>query len=371
MTTQLQTRNAELAELVSIFEKQNARRQDLVLPSNKLHAADGNLIVSGVEPVLSEEGVTMADGIYAPTYIADETISAKLSIPLAYLRRLRGEHVELWDQNVNGWLSRDERSFMLRTFKSDDDGQPGVARALLSDRYAIMDNFDALMSALEGIRAAGVAVNIAGADLTERRMVVRVVAPEIQALAPTLLKGYRSPYTGQSGDENPTVFAGFEISNSETGGGAFAITPRLVVQVCNNGMKITKDAMRSVHLGGRLEESTIVWSSNTVEKAQELIRSKTVDAVRTFLDVDFMKGVIERAEAKAAVEVATVDAVKTITKKAMFTEAQTEGILAHFVKGGQMTLGGVYNAATAYVQQVEDADTAFEVELRAAALLSL
>ncbi|MEU7912281.1 hypothetical protein [Microbispora bryophytorum] len=32
------------------------------------------------------------------------------------------------------------------------------------------------------------------------------------------------------------MFAGFVISNSETGCGAFTITPRLLVQVCRNGM---------------------------------------------------------------------------------------------------------------------------------------
>jgi hypothetical protein len=36
------------------------------------------------------------------------------------------------------------------------------------------------------------------------------------------------------------VFSGFVISNSETGCGAFTLTPRLVVQVCRNGMTITR-----------------------------------------------------------------------------------------------------------------------------------
>ena len=45
------------------------------------------------------------------------------------------------------------------------------------------------------------------------------------------------------------VFAGWVLSNSETGCGAFTITPRLVVHVCRNGMTITKDALRAVHLG--------------------------------------------------------------------------------------------------------------------------
>ena len=61
-------------------------------------------------------------------------------------------------------------------------------------------------------------------------------------LAPALLAGYRTPFTGAAGADNPVVFAGFVITNSETGCGAFTLTPRLVVQVCRNGMTITRDA---------------------------------------------------------------------------------------------------------------------------------
>ena len=55
------------------------------------------------------------------------------------------------------------------------------------------------------------------------------------------------------------VFAGFVITNSETGCGAFSLTPRLVVQVCRNGMTITRDAMRVVHLGERLDQGVVTW----------------------------------------------------------------------------------------------------------------
>ena len=48
----------------------------------------------------------------------------------------------------------------------------------------------------------------------------------------------------------PIVFAGFVISNSETGGGAFSVTPRLVVKVCNNGLTITADALRAIKATG-------------------------------------------------------------------------------------------------------------------------
>ena len=115
-------------------------------------------------------------------------------------------------------------------------------------------------------------------------MYVRVVCEQVAVLAPALLADYRSPFTGAAGADNPAVFAGFVISNSETGCGAFTLTPRLVVQVCRNGLTITKDAIRAVHLGERLDEGVVTWSGNTLDKTLALITARTADAVATFLD---------------------------------------------------------------------------------------
>jgi hypothetical protein len=371
---QTTTRNADLTDLVEMLRTQQTRKHDIVVPAGSLRSQGGILVVDGAEQEITPDGVTSVDGRYLPTSVCDEGISQKLAIPRAYLRRMREQRPDLYDANVNGWLHGgdetgvDTRSFLLRTFRGDD-GEVGIARALLSDTYKMIDNIDVLMTVLDGVRAAGVDVIIKGADLTERRMRVRIAAPEVQALAPTLLAGYRSPYSGGLGDANPTVFAGLEISNSEVGNGALSIVPRLVVQICNNGMTMTKDAMRSVHLGGRLETGVINWSEDTQEANLALVRSKTKDAVETFLNVDYMKGAIERLEAKAAEEVASVDAVRDITKGVGMTDTQVDSILSFFIKGGQTTLGGVANAITGACQQEEDGDVAAEMEAAATAIL--
>ena len=381
-------RNADLNTIAELLTKQQARKHDMVVPAETVSSHNATIVVKGAEAVITEDGVTTADGEYLPTHVFDEGISAKLAIPLAYVRRMREERPDLYDMNLNGWLhgSRlrrdaetgefvqryggDDRKFLLRTFKGDNG--PGIARAFLSDSYKMMDNLDALMAALEGMRAAGVDVEFAGCDLTERRMTVKVVAPEIKALAPTLLKGYRSPFNGHTGDDNPTVFAGFVLSNSETGGGAFTLLPRLVVQICNNGMTLAVDALRAVHLGGKMDEGVIDWSGDTQQKAADLIRPKTRDAVRTFLDVEYMTKVITRLEDKADKPVE--DAVKTITtvsKKLAFTKEEQAGLLDHFIKGGQVTAGGLMQAVTSYAQTVEDADRSYDLEQQGVKVLDL
>lgn len=390
---QTTTRNADLTDLMTLLRDQHARKVDVVAPASTIRAVDGNLTIRGSEAVLSEDGVTTTDGTYTPTAVCDEGVAEKLSVPVAYLKRLRTERPDLYDANVNGWLHGrkplirrgtdgegvtdrvlreaipgDPRKFLVRCFRADD-GDTGIARAFLSDRYSVVDNLDVLMAALDGIRDAGVEVNIDGGDLTERRMVVRVTCPEVTAMAPTLLAGYRSPFTGATGDDNPTVWAGFQISNSEVGGGAFTITPRLVVQVCNNGMTMTRDALQKVHIGGRLDAGVVRWAEDTQVAATALVKKQTRDAVQSFLSSEYLTGAIARLEADAGVEVVTHDEVRTLVKGLRYTDADVDGILAHFTRGGQMTRGGVVNAVTAYAQTVEDGDAAYALEARATSLL--
>jgi hypothetical protein len=393
---ELSTRNASLDDLVGLLTDQHARKLDMVVPASAVHAYNGNLVVEGADPVIEADGVTTADGWYRPTEVCDEHLADKLGIPLAYLRRTRFERTDLWDANVEGWLQgsqgrgrhsaeggspADPRSFLLRTFQHSVPGEAGVARAFLSDRFGIIDNLDVLTAALEGVRDAGVEVVVDGCDLTERKMQVRVVAPAIQAYAPTLLAGYRSPNSGWTVDRarevaaregqgfvggEPIVFAGFVISNSETGGGAFSIVPRCVVQVCKNGLTFTMDALRQVHLGGKLDEGVVRWSSETAQRSLELVASKAKDAVTTFLDVDYVQGKLDEIEAKADREVTEPQkTIETIGKRLRFSQERIDSVLGHFIRGGQLTAGGVLNAVTAAAQDVADPDDAFELEVAA------
>lgn len=396
------TRNADLTSMLAMLRDQNARKIDVVAPASAIRSVEGVLTIRGTEPIITEDGVTQGDGAYVPTAVCDEGLASKLDVPVGYLKRLRTERPDLYDANVNGFLhgckalvgfpSRDEadrlgipsgepyekrpavpgdsRAFLVRCFRGDQDAQ-GVARAFLSDRYGVVDNLDVLVAALDGIRDAGVQVNIDGGDLTERRMVVRVSCPEVSALAPTLLRGYRSPFTGQSGTDNPTVWAGFVIANSEVGGGAYTITPRVVVEVCKNGMTIAKDALSKVHLGARLDAGVIRWAADTQAKALDLVKAQTRDAVSTFLSPEYLTDAIARLEASSSETVETHDEVKVLAKAAKFTDAEVDGILSYFTQGGQMTRGGVVNAITAYAQTVEDGDQAYDLEARATRLLGV
>ena len=295
-----------------------------------------------------------------------------LGIPAGYLRRMREQQPALLDANINTWLSEaPQRRFLVRTLRGEDGG-PGIARAFLSDSYRIVDNLDVLLAALAGIKASGAATQVVGCDLTERRMYILVQSADVAVHAPALLAGYRSPFTGASGADNPLVFAGFVISNSETGNGSFSITPRITVQVCSNGMTITRDALREIHLGSRLDEGVIRWSAATQQTALDLVTRKATDAVTTFLDHAYINRTLSAIQDQAGVRIHDVPAtIEHVSKELRFTESQAQTILDHFIDAGDRTAGGILHAVTSTAQTLPDADDAHTLERHALRAMTL
>lgn len=125
---------------------------------------------------------------------AHRQLGLQLKIPAPYYERMRAENPGLLMANVNGWFqqSPDTRR-MVRTLD-------GTARAILSDRYRRIDNYEVaqtvlpIISEMQGAR-------IESCELTDTRMYIKVVNERIQTeVVP--------------GD---IVQAGILISNSEVG----------------------------------------------------------------------------------------------------------------------------------------------------------
>lgn len=381
MTLPQTLRQADLQSLSAVLNEQHARAFDVVMPASQIKVIGTQIELTGIrEPVLTEQGVTDVNGLYTPTNVAEEGISQKLDIPLAYLRRCRTQAPALYQENITGWLTLTSDKFLLRCLRADDS-VTGVLRAFLSDQYKVIDNIDVLMAVLAGMQEAGIEDPEIDADLTERRMIVRVVVPQIAVLADKLLENYRSPFDGSdvgrgwtpervqriSAREGQvmdprTVFGGFVFSNSEVGSGMFRLFPQLTVQVCGNGLSLTAEGIARKHLGAELEEG-IQWSQATQEANLELIKQQTADQVRSYLDVDFVTKQVEKLErvAGAPIENAT-ETITAVSRKLNFTEAQQSLILSHFIRGGQTTAGGVLQAVTSAAQVVRDGDVAYEME---------
>jgi hypothetical protein len=359
----LTQRNASLSDLVALLREQHSAKLDVVIPAAGVRSSGGRWQIDGTgSAVIGPEGVTTSPATFVPTGTCDAGMADKLGIPVAYLRRLREEHLGLYDANVNGWLDHEPgHRLLVRTLRGDDGD--GIARAVLSERYRFVDNLDVLLAVLDGIRSAGADVEVRRCDLTERRMYVQIASPSVAVRADVLLRDYVSPFTGARGADNPLVFAGFVLSNSETGHGSFSITPRLIAQVCSNGYTITRDAMREVHLGGRLDAGVVQWSAGTQQAAIELITRQAADATATFLSGDYLRGSLEEIEQRAGVPVRDVPAtLKYVAAQCRFTNEQQATILEHFIGGADRSAGGVLQAVTSAAQMQDDADVGYEME---------
>ena len=139
---------------------------------------------------------------------AHRQLGLQLKIPAPYYERMRAENPGLLMANVNGWFqqSPDTRR-MVRTLD-------GTARAILSDRYRRIDNYEVaqkvlpIISEMQGAR-------IESCELTDTRMYIKVVNERIQTeVVP--------------GD---IVQAGILISNSEVGMGSVSVKP-LIYRTC-------------------------------------------------------------------------------------------------------------------------------------------
>jgi len=374
-------RKADLAALIDVLRRRHAQKLDVVIPTNNIRSLGGNLVLGGLDNIavpaqaarITESGVTEAvpafdfdpSGLYRPTHIVDQDLANLFEIPVRYVRRLREQHVDLLDTNINEWAARADGNSLLRLLwgSSNDPGTTGIVRAIRSDRYAIIDNLDTVMSILAGLKEAGLdGSNIKNVDLSEEKLYLNIEVPEIAVHGRSLIENYRSPFTGQLGSELPLVHAGLKFTNSEIGRGAFEVTPYAVFEVCANGATINAHKLRKVHLGKVLEEGQIKWSQETLNAANELVRNQVRDAVGRFLSTDFLETVIDEWEAEAGVEVVKpADTIKVIGKELQFTEDEQDAILNAFIKGGDTTAFAVGHAVTAAVQGFEDPDRAHEV----------
>jgi hypothetical protein len=368
-----------LQETVDRLKDERLRKRDMVVPSTDLMMTGGMLGVverselpRSARELLSKLSIELGYE-HGPTRFAVQPmpgayrqIAEKLDIDWRYFQKCLDQGPKyghgLLDTNVNYWLPRVNKSYMLRMFVPKGK-EAGVLRAMLGDRFFVLDHWDVLMTALEVIRKMRVNVAVEACALNETKMYVRFLAPEIEVQAPEILKHYKVP-GGHRFPSNPYgVRSGFILRNSETGHGRFQLDPRIMILACENGYIRAEEGIGRVHLGAQLEEGVIEWSETTKRKAMELVCSQVEDAVKMYLSKEYLNGVVEKVKEKGLEEVKfPSDAIKNVGSYLQLTEDQTTAILNHFIDGGDRTAFGVAQAVTYYAHEVEDADLEFQLE---------
>ena len=320
------------------LDRQQAVKKDMIVDMGALSMDLGDTGLA-----LQVTGGSMA-AQYGINDIAHRQIGQTLKIPALYYDRMRTEYPELLAQNVNGWFARTpDTKRMLRTMD-------GTARALLSDRYRRIDNFEvasAVLPIISGMDGA----SVESCELTESRMYLKVVNPRVTAEV-------------KKGD---IVQAGIIISNSEVGMGSVNVSPLVYRLVCSNGMIAQDGAVRKYHVGRANEggEDFSIYRNETIEADDKAFLMKLEDSVKAAVDQARFAAIVDkmREATEATMEAKVVpQVVELASKEYGITEAEGKGILGHLIAGGDLSLYGLANAVTRQAQDVESYDRSTELE---------
>lgn len=377
----LNLKNLTVSEIVKALQEQNLQKYDFVIPSRFIEMVEGNLKVINKDDLdeltklLIDTGIAVDDTTYEKQIIdlkcidtLHSQLSSRLDIPKRYYDRMNiEENVHVLDYNVNHWLSKANKNYLLRTFV-DAEKNEGIARAILSDRYNVLDNYDVMLATLEAIKESGLNVQIESGDITDRKFFMRFTLPDIEVQAPEILKNYRVP---KGGNQNNGIITGFVISNSETGYGKFSISPRAVVLACRNGMIFKNDAFAKTHLGAKMDEfSTIDWSENTRQKNYELVCSQVKDAIKTYASQEYLGAKIHELIEKGNQDLDNpLDCVKNVTKSLSIPDEKENSILNYFIQGSDTSAFGVTQALTYYAQHDATPEERYEIEQKSVSIL--
>lgn len=374
-------KNLSLQQIVVALQEQNLQKRDFVVPSRYVKMVSTQLQVINAERLDELSEILLSTGISIDEenlqkmelQVLDcchSQISSKLEIPKKYYDKLLSHenYYHLLDYNVSTWLQEKNSNFLLRTF-IDKEQRTGIARAMLSDRYNVLDNYDVMLATLEAIKDSGINVQIESGDITDTKFYMRFICPDIEMEAPELLKNYRVP-NGTQGSNG--IISGFVISNSETGNGKFSISPRAVVLACRNGMIFKNDSFEKTHLGAKMEEyTTIDWSEETRQKNYELVISQVKDAIKHFASQEFLGAKIHELLEKGNKELShPIEAVKNVTKALSISDEKESSILNYFVKSGDTNAFGITQALTYFAQHNASPEERYEIEVNSVLILN-
>lgn len=379
-TTKMKTtKHNDLQSLVTELQRQSLQKRDFIIPSNLISMKNGEILVQDgkenqqLSKILKDSGISYQNGGATetlklfPLETCHTQLSEKLQIPKKYYDRMTGGNTDILDYSVSYWMQRFGKNCLLRTF-IDKDQNAGYARAVLSDRFKVIDNFDLILACLEAIKDLGHApdfIQIADADITDKRMYVRFICPSIEVQAPELL--LKSIVPGEGPNTNMGIISGFVISNSEIGFGQYSISPRAHILTCNNGRIFKDDNFSQVHLGGKMEEySYINWSEETKQKNYQLIISQIKDAIKKFMSQEYLREKVNHMIEKETKSIAhPVDCIKNVCASLQVGEEKQKTILDYFIKGGEANVFNLTQAMTFFAHKNAEPDERFELEVAA------
>lgn len=332
----------EINALAIELQRQSESKVDFVTPSWGIQATQ-----SGTFRLWQGSDASLDDVVATKT--AHSHIAEKCGIPPTYYQRTL-EAPELWAQNVNHWMSSGTKNVLVRMLD-------GKLRAVLSDRYRVLDNVDLFYESAKIARQQG--AQITRADLSDDggSFYARFIHPEWQERISTQRELGRVDRYGDDSD-GELVIPGVIVSNSETGRGGLRAAPFIHFLACSNGM-VADGALFQIHLGKQQGEGA--YMSDETRKLEDFtVWSKIRDLISATFDRErFRKMIADVRDTTSKQLEHPLEAVDNVVKhfgmsdddrKAIFDELVSPSV--GFDRG--RTVYGLANAITARAHAYSD-----------------
>lgn len=322
-----------LIELAQEIQRQMDAKKDFIVPDNGLtvytHA-------NNIELGFQHNNEALFGGPL--TENGHNQLGSLCNIPAKYYDLMRGNSADLLATNVRYWLERSSDRRMIRTLD-------GNVRALLSDKYRRLDNYDLAQSVLPMLNDAQ--ASIESCEITDKKLYIKAITHKVQAEV-------------KVGD---VVSAGIIVSNSEVGHGSLSVKPLIYRLVCSNGAIADKYAMKKYHVGRAQEMDVIQFSNETLNSEDKTFWLKVRDLVKHSLSEVTFRKIVEEMTVSTAVKIEEpTKAIELVSKKYTFSEGEKNDVLSHLIQGGDLTSWGLGNAVTRMAQDVDSYDRSTELE---------
>jgi hypothetical protein len=344
-----------LVQLAEQVQASMERKHDVIVDTRKMTV------------LASEEGGTTltlpADsGVDSELELLPHThrqLGGHLKVRADFYDRLRDGHPGLFNGLINGLLrEHNPGPQMIRTYRPDSDGGPGVARAFLSNRYRRIDH-DRILGAVMPVLGKLPGVEFHSTALTDKKLYIKAVVPTVAYDLNEFIDPSKHVMV------NDVVQAGVVIKNSEVGVGGFDVEQLIYRLVCQNGMIVGK-LLSKRHVGRRIAEGEDlnVYADDTLEADDKALMLKLRDQVAAAVDDTAFRVIVKDfAEAKDTTPMEDpIKATEVLSQNVGLTEREGRKVLEHLLRDGDLTKFGAMNAVTRASQDVEDYDRATELE---------
>lgn len=353
-----------LTELAQELERQVNSRKDYIAPQGRIEAKviEGEVMLDGVN------GEPRAITPFAHKQLADH-----LSIPARYYDRMKVEQPALLADNLNTWLHADPANQrMVRTLD-------GKVRAVLSSKYRPLDNYDLASAVIPVLLDRK--VQIVSAELTETRMYLKGILPDLSDELPTGMvwgQGHNAvaPVGTRTYGRDGRLVAAITISNSEIGAGALRVEPSVFTTWCTNLAILAQAAMRKYHVGRSFEadEDFSIYRDETRQADDRAFWLKVKDVTESAFNEDTFKAAVAQIRDAAKEEIASTDLPKVVevaVKQLALPVTSQNSILTALARGGDLTKWGLSSAITEVAGTVDSYEDATELERAGGKVLAL